>query len=207
MIALETTVDLGQYGVTAAALRNLFSPAGRREINDSAATEVAELVRKHIADYARTAHTTADTIEGGPATRTGHLEWPNTDVVKGDVTAEEATVEIASPGFRRALGPLRIVQKTKPKLTVPVHAMAYGRTVADLVADGVRVFRPRGRDFLATTKKTADGAALIVLYALKDEVTLRHQPDLLPKDQAFKDSARDGVLNLLRAKLARRSAS
>jgi hypothetical protein len=207
MIQIDATVDLSKWISTDQEIQNMLSPAGRKELNDAAATEVAELVRKHIAEYARTAHHTADTIAGGPAKRTGHLEWPNTDVQKGDVTSEEGAVEITSPGFRRVLGPLRIVPKTKSKLTVAVHEMSYGTTYGELIASGVKIFRPKGRDFLATTQKTADGAALMVLFLLKDEVTLKHQPDLLPKRNEFEDSAAEAVRTLVQAKFARRGAA
>lgn len=207
MIRMDATIDLSAWISADAQIQSLLTPAGRKELNDAASTEVAELVRKHLAEYARTAHTTADTITGGPAKRTGHLEWPNTDVQKGDATAEEGSVEITSPGFRRALGPLRIVPKTKPKLTVAVNAMSYGTTYGELIADGVKIFRPKGHDFLATTKKTADGIALVVLFLLKDEVTLKHQPDLLPKQNEFEDSAAEAVRTLVRAKFDRRGAA
>ena len=207
MIRIDATVDLSAWNLLAEDVQGLLSPAGRKELHDATSTEAAELVRRHIAEYARTAHTTADTITGGPAKRTGHLEWPNTDVQKGEVTSEEGSVEITSPGFRRALGPLRIVPDKKPKLTVAVHEMSYGTTYGELIASGVKIFRPKGRDFLATTKKTADGIALIVLFLLKDEVTLKHQPDLLPKKNEFEDSAAEAVRTLVEAKFSRRGAA
>ena len=207
MIQLETTVDLSAWNLVQEDILNLLMTGGRAELNDAAATEAAELVRKHIGEYARTAHHTADTITGGPATRTGHLEWPNTDVQKGEVSDSQGTVEITSPGFRRALGPLRIVPKEKPKLTVAVNEMSYGKTYKELKADGVKMFRPKGRDFLATTKKTADGMALVVLFILKDEVVLKHRPEMLPGKKDFEDSAATAVRTLIEAKFARRGAA
>jgi hypothetical protein len=207
MISIQATVDLSQYAPRSAAILSLLDPEAKKEMHDFAATAVVELLRSHIRAYAATHHDTANQITGGPAQRTGHLDKAAEGVEKGGITADGAEVNIRSPGFRRALGPLPIRAKNKPNLTIPVHAISYGKTVADVVAEGFCVFRPKGKDFIATSKKTADGAALIVLFALKDEVVLKHAPEMLPERQQFAEAARDGVLGVVMMRLQKRGAA
>lgn len=228
MISIQASVDLSKYTPRAAAFLSLLGPAAKKELHEAAATEVSELLRAHIRAYASKHHTTADTITGGPAARTGHLEDAAESVSKSSVTSDSAEVTISSPGFRRALGPLTIKAKNKPNLTIPIHATAYGKTVADLVADGMRIFRihsnKTGGDYLAMQdRKGITGSVLgavkrqkgrkqeppvlIVLYALKEQVTLKHAPDMLPSETEFSDAARRGVLDVVLMRLGNRGSA
>lgn len=208
MIALQTTVDFSKYGPRAAQILSLLGPAAKKDLHDGAATEVAELLRTHIAKYATTHHKTADDIAGGPAERTGHLEEAAASVAKGSVTADSAEVTISSPGFRRALGPLTILPKNKPALTVAIHADSYGKTYSECVAEGMKIFRIErkidGKKFLA---RLDESKKLIVLYALKQQVTLKHAPDMLPTGDEFKAAARAGVLGVVEYRLGNRGAA
>lgn len=208
MIALNTTVDYSQYGPKAAQILSLLRPKVKKELHDGAATEVAELLRTHISEYATTHHATADDIKGGPAERTGHLEKAADSVAKGSVTADSAEVTISSPGFRRALGPLTILPKNKPALTVAIRANSYGKTVSDMVAAGVKIFKIKkkdtGKEYLATI---SHGGELLVLYALKQQVTLKHAPEMLPEDDEFKTAARAGVVTVLERLFANRGTA
>ena len=208
MIALQTTVDFSHYGPRAAQILSLPGPAAKKDLHDGAATKVAELLRTHVAKYATTHHKTADDVEGGPAERTGHLEEAAASVAKGSVTADSAEVTISSPGFRRALGPLTILPKNKPALTVAIRANSYGKPVSDLVAAGVKIFRIKkkttGKEYLATISY---GGTLLVLYALKQQVTLKHAPEMLPEADEFKSAARAGVVGVVEMRLARRGAA
>lgn len=208
MIALQATVDYSQYGPKAAQILSLLGPAAKKDLHDGAATEVAELLRTHISEYAATHHATADDIKGGPAERTGHLEKAADSVAKGSVTADSAEVTISSPGFRRALGPLTILPKNKPALTVAIRANSYGKTVSDMVSAGVKIFKIKkkdtGKEYLATISY---GGELLVLYALRQQVTLKHEPELLPEPDEFKAAARAGVLGVLEMRLGKRGAA
>ena len=205
MIALQTTVDVSKYGPRAAQILSLLGPAAKKELHDGAATEVVELLRSHVRKYAATHHDTANNIKGGPAEPTGHLEKAADSVAKGSITAESGEVTISSPGFRRALGPLTILPKNKPALTVAIRANSYGKTVSDMVAAGVKIFRIKkkatGKEYLATISY---GGELLVLYALKQSVTLKHAPDMLPTGDEFKAAARAGVLGVVEYRLGKR---
>ena len=205
MIALNTTVDLSKYLPKAEQVRALLGPAIRKDLNEGGAKFIAALLRAHIGKYAVDHHGTADKIRGGPATRTGHLEDAAASVALGSITSESGEVTISSPGFRRALGPVTIVPKDKPALTVAIHADAYGKTYSDCVAEGMKIFRVHskktGGDYLA---KRGDDKALVVLYALKQEVTLKHAPELLPEADEFKKAARDGVVDVVETRLSMR---
>lgn len=208
MIALQTTVDFSKYGPRAAQILSLLGPAAKKELHDAAATETVELLKAHVKKYALSHHATADNVRGGPATRTGHLEKAAESVAKGSVTADSAKVTLSSPGFRRALGPLTILPKNKPALTVAIHADAYGKTYSDCVAAGMKIFRIErkidGKKFLA---RLDESKKLIVLYALKQEVTLKHAPDMLPTGDEFKAAARAGVLGVVEYRLGNRGAA
>lgn len=208
MIALQATVDYSQYGPKAAQILSLLGPEVKKEMHDGAADEVAELLRTHVSKYATTHHATADDIKGGPAERTGHIEEAAASVAKGSITADSAEVTISSPGFRRALGPLTILPKNKPALTVAIRANSYGKTVSDMVAAGVKIFKIKkkatGKEYLATISY---GGELLVLYALKQQVTLKHAPEMLPENDEFKAAARAGVVGVLEMLLAKRGAA
>jgi hypothetical protein len=205
MISLNATIT-GDASPLLATLMQRLGPAGRKEFHEGAATEVGILLRAHVMDYAKTHHKTADNIRGGPARRTEHLTKAAESVV-ADASADEGTVSITSPGFRRALGPLPIAPKTKQHLTIPVHAFAYGKTVGEMVRDGTKIFRPRGRDFLATTIKEGDENKLLVLFALKTSVVLKHEPEMLPPGNTMADAAKDGVIKVLAEVIRKRSAA
>ena len=147
-----------------------LSPAQRPELNREIAAEVGETVRDHLRDYALSHHRTANRLGARP---TGNLEDAKVEAMGG---ATGATVTVAALGIRRALGPLEIRPKGKSALTIPVAAIAYGRSVGYLKARGVEIFRPKGKNYLATT----EGKEVLPLYILAKRATLKHEPDLLP---------------------------
>lgn len=209
MIIIDATIDDRAWKATASELLRLAGPLMRRDMNEAAAIGIQELLQEHISDYAQNHHRSADTIgqdkryhSSGTAKRTGHLEKAAAEGVQmGDISADGAEVHIKSPGFRRALGPVTIVPKTKPALTVAVDAISYGNTYADLIASGLIIFRPKGRDFLATTIQEGGKAKMIILYILKQQVTLSHEPELLPAESDIRDTAHDEVKALILHKL------
>ena len=74
-----------------------------------------------------------------------------------------------------------ITPRAKKFLTIPVNAMAYGRSVADLKRRGIEVFRPKGKNFLAYKPKGAEKSQVSeVLYILARRAVLKHEPALLP---------------------------
>lgn len=159
------------------------------ELNREIAAEISETVRDHLRSYALSHHATADRLG---ATRTGNLEDA---AVEASSDATGATVTVAALGIRRALGPVEIRPKGKQALTIPVAAIAYGRKVSYLESHGIEVFRPKGKNYLATTEGSGKDAKLVPLYILAKRATLKHEPDLLP-------SAAELRVNALAAALA-----
>jgi hypothetical protein len=202
MITITTTIE-ENYSKILDALYSTLDGGGKKDLHDAAGSSVAELLRGHIGEYAQTHHKTAREIRGGPATPTGHLEEAAKSVKKESVTDSEALITVRSPGMRRALGSLTIYPDQKQWLTVAVHAMAYGETVGTKEEPGtlrkkypdMKIFRPKGRDFLGTTDASKN---LIVLYVLKQRVTLPHEPELIPTGKELVENAKEGVQNRLK---------
>lgn len=205
MIRLDCTVE-NRASTLLQTLVQRLGPEGRQELNEGATHEVAVLVRTHILDAAKTRHTTADNIRNGPAGRTGHLTKAG-ESVEESVSSDEGTVTISSPGFRRALGPLTILPTRRQHLTIPADALAYGKTVAEVVREGINVFRPKGRNFLATVDKSTGKPTLRVLYNLVQSATLKHEPELLPRVDEMEAAGKKGVLNVIQDIINKRGAA
>jgi hypothetical protein len=190
VISVRATVQ-GDAGKMLQALARELGPAGRAKLNEAATHPVAVQIRGHILEASQTRHSTADNIRRGPATRTGHL-LKAAESVSETVTADAGEVTISSPGFRRALGPLNIRVREKQFLTIPVDALSYGETVKTLRARGISVFRRKS--YLATRH---DGQ-FRVLFLLRYEVTLKHDPGLMPKPEEMAEQAKAGLLDLVK---------
>lgn len=175
------------------ALAKSLGRDGRTSLNTAAAYSLWASARAHLRDYAGTHHKTADGIKGGPATRTGHLEEA-AETMSWEAGADVARVTVRSPGFGRVFREIRITPKTASALTVPIHAMAYGRRVAE-VRRSTTVFRPKGTNILATTDKQGD---LVPLYALVRAVTLPQDRAMLPTDADMRKAAARGMLEEIR---------
>lgn len=204
MISLDCTVE-NRSSTLLQTLVQRLGPAGRQSLNEAATHEIAVLVRTHILAAARTRHRTADSIRGGPATRTGHLTKAAESVAE-EVSSTEGMVTISSPGFRRALGPVTILPKRRAHLTIPTDAVAYGKTVAEVVREGIKVFRPKGKNFLATSEKELGGWTLRVLFNLVTSATLKHEPELLPAKTEMEAEGKKGVLSVIRSIVERGAA-
>lgn len=190
MISVQATVT-GDAAKVLQTLSRELGPAGRAKLNEAATHPVAVQIRGHVLAASQTRHSTADNIRRGPAQRTGHL-LKAAESVSEVVTAEAGEVTVSSPGFRRALGPLHIRVREKQFLTIPVDALSYGETVKTLRARGISVFRRKS--YLATKH---DGQ-FRVLFLLRYEVTLKHDPGLMPKPEEMADEAKAGLLDLVK---------
>ncbi len=171
-------------------LADQLSDTARASIHEAAGKALQVAVRSHILDVAAPArHESADRLG---ARRSGHLEAAG-DSVDFQADSDGAAVSVSSPGFARVFGPLTIRPRRRQALTIPVHALAYGRTVAE-VARERPVFRPQGKDYLATARP---GGPLTVLYVLRQSVTIPQDRGLLPSDGEMSAAAADGVRRLL----------
>jgi len=168
-----------------------LEPGARAELHQEIAAEIQQTVQGHLRQYALAHHRTAASLGARP---TGNLEDAK---VESTSDSDGATVTVAALGIRRALGPLTITPKNKAALTIPVAAIAYGRSVAYLKAHGVDVFRPKGKDYLAY-KENPKSQFSTVIYILAKRATLKHEPGLLPGQEELEknaiEAARDYIM-------------
>ena len=180
------------------AISRRLEPSARAELHREIAAEISETVRGHLRRYALTHHATASRLGARP---TGNLEDAGDGDGGASVSATSdssgATVSIAAKGIRRALGPVTIRPRTKAALTIPVAALAYGRSVAHLKSHGYNIFRPKGKNYLAY-KENPKSQFSTVLYILAKQATLKHEPDLLPSRATLTanalEAARDYIM-------------
>ena len=169
------------------AIEKRLGPSSRAELHGEIAAEISETVRDHLRSYALTHHRAASRLGARP---TGNLEKARVDA-RSDSSG--ATITVAAKGIRRALGPVEIRPRNKSALTIPVAALAYGRTVAYLRNQGIEVFRPKGKNYLATTNGKGKDAKVVPLYILAKRATLKHEPDLLPTRETLAANALEAV--------------
>jgi len=159
-----------------------LEPGARAELHQEIAAEIQQTVQGHLRRYALSHHKTATGLGARP---TGNLEDAK---VEATSDSNGATVTVAALGIRRALGPVEIRPRNKQALTIPVAAIAYGRSVAYLKAHGVDVFRPKGKNYLAY-KENPKSQFSTVIYILAKRATLKHEPDLLPTRETLSANA------------------
>lgn len=167
-----------------------LEPSARAELHREIAAEISETVRDHLRSYALSHHKTATGLGARP---TGNLEDAKVDATSN---SGGATITVAALGIRRALGPVEIMPRNKQALTIPVAAIAYGRSVAYLQALGIDVFRPKGKNYLAT--RDGDGN-VVPLYILAKQATLKHEPDLLPRKEELAGNALEAARDYIMA--------
>jgi len=160
-----------------------LSPSSRVGVHAEIAAEISETVRDHLRAYALGHHWSARNLGARP---TGNLEDAR---VRSSSDEDGATVTVAAKGIRRALGPLEITPLHKRALTIPVAALAYGRSVAYLKSHGIDVFRPKGKNYLATTEGKGKDAKVVPLYILAKRATLEYEPELLPTRETLAANA------------------
>ena len=169
-----------------------LEPGARAELHREIASEISETVRGHLRSYALNHHGTASRLGARP---TGNLEDARVDATSD---SSGATVTVAALGIRRAIGPVEIRPREKSALTIPVAALAYGHTVSYLRNSGVEIFRPKGKNYLATTEGKGKDAKIVPLYILAKRATLKYEPDLLPTRETLAanaaEAARDYVM-------------
>lgn len=184
----DITVDIDTPQLDAISRR--LEPSARAGLHQAIAAEVQQTVRRHLRVYALAHHATAARLGARP---TGNLEDAKVTATSG---ADSATVTVAAPGIRRALGPLTIRPKTRQSLTIPVAALAYGRTVADLRNNGIDVFRPKGKNYLAY-RENPKSKFSTVLYILAKRATLKYEPGLLPRHETLAANAAEAARDYL----------
>lgn len=184
------------------ALRAALGPAGRKALNSGATESLWAACRSHLRDYAMRHHGSAMRLGARP---TGHLEQAAASSVwSADDSA--GRVEISAPGISRVWHPLTIVPRTARALTIPVHALAYGRRVAE-VSRAYDVFRPKRKggkpaNYLAAV---IDGR-LTPLYVLVRRASVPQDRSMLPADDALGKAAASGMLGVIRRAMERKAS-
>lgn len=177
-----------------AAFARGLGPAGMQKLNEGAAQALWADIRAHLGRESGRRHKWASKLGAQP---TGHLEEAARST-KWAADAEAATVTVHSPGISRAFHPLRIVPREKTWLTIPVHALGYGRRASEVSA-AHRLFRPKGKDYLMAD---IDGKATVV-YLLRKAVMVPQDRGLMPSDEELKSAAGRGYMAAIRKALAK----
>ena len=187
------------------SMRRLFAamgPQGRRACHHAMAYALLVLCRKHLARAAASRHKTAARLGAAP---TGHLgEAARTMLIQAD--ADHGAVEVRSPGFARALGPLTVRARRAKALTIPLDRVAHGRRAAELKRMGWSLFRAPGPALRGILLGKGPSGEVRALYALRPSVTLPHDPGLLPKHEALAQTAKAALAKRLQDALRRTAA-
>lgn len=178
--------------------RRLANIAGKdtvRRLNRSIGLVVFERTRTFLDEMAATRHKVADRLGAKP---TRYLEYASGRTTLEETTEKGSTIAIKNtPGLFRAFHPLRISAVRSKYLTIPVADVSYGMRVADLRREGMRIFRPGGKNILATTEEVGRGKKkrqqLRPLYALVRSVTVPKDEGLLPKAADIREWAVDAT--------------
>lgn len=125
------------------------------------------------------------------------------------VTDQSATITIGDSRFPQRLfgGVLR--PKAAKALTIPIHAVAHGRTAGEMaMRDGRPLFqvKPAGSRQVFLARTQPDGEVQF-LYVLKRSVTQKPDPNALPTNNQMAQAAVSAADRQLQVELARRKIS
>ncbi|MBO4709468.1 MAG: hypothetical protein J5727_06805 [Kiritimatiellae bacterium] len=192
---MKVEISIRQSTVPDALIRSL-SPSARTDLHAVAAETVAEFVGAHIRSYAGRKHTTAQAFGASP---TRHYE-DGAAAISTSADASAGTVTIPIPGISRAWGDVTIRPGPgKSKLTIPAKSGApevYGKTV--------KILKGLGWKFASGRRGTPQEKLLFgrrdgekesrVMFVLKESVTQRRDPSLLPTQDEIADCAGKAVV-------------
>ena len=195
-----TLITISEHTPRLDALGDALSLKGIRALNSRAAARLFANVRRHLLEISKTRHTTALRLGAAP---TGYFEKAYAN--SGHTSDEHgATVTVRAPGFRRVFGDVQITPVVAQALTIPIHALAYGKRVSQLRHEGVTIFRPKGANYLAKANK--DGT-ITPLYILARSALVRQDRTLLPSDDEMREQVKKGYRNAIEAILKKANAS
>ena len=206
---MKVEIPIRQSTLPDALIRSL-SPSARTDLHAVAANAVAEMVGAHIRAYSGTMHSTAQSF-GAPPTR--HYE-DGAAAISTSADASAGTVTIPIPGISRAWGDVTIRPGPgKTKLTIPARSGApevYGKTVGILKALGWKFSSGRRgtpQEKLLFGRRDGEKESR-VMFILKESVTQRRDPSLMPEQAEIARRAGDAVVRrvLDAVRKARRSA-
>lgn len=191
------TISADQFPQATARLARLQALGGTlRPLLTAAAGAVAREIRTHL----RTKNAQPN-ARGWP--KQGFYGREAQAVAVGAVSDTEARVDIASPALaHRYLGGT-ITPKRGRALTIPATAEAYAAGAPREGYWGDRLFRPKGKRYLATK----DGDTITVQYFLARSVTHQPDPSVLPADARLNQVATTALESALNRQLRRLEAN
>lgn len=187
-----------------AAYAAALSPPRRPALHTAISDTMAYGIRSHLDGAAGTRHKTANKLGADP---TNYIKNKAVGNTKGEADADSARVIIHSDpsinfdarGLARAWQPLTIRPREKEWLTIPVHAISYGKRIKDLPA-GMKVFRPVQKG--GTGKRNVLAAIVdgkfTPLYALSKGVAIPQDSGLLPQKPSLLKMASNAVIGFLK---------
>lgn len=167
-------------------------PAGRQRLYDAATLGMLTLLRAHFRREAPRRHATAHRLGASP---TNHLERVT---LSREATAQAAYVGIASPGIRRALGPLTIRPRNARALTIPIAAEAYGHRAGELSAKyGLSLFAAKSKAGRGILFGADHDGNIKPLYVLRASAHIPQDRSLLPTLSELRNAVRAEVVKVL----------
>ncbi len=107
----------------------------------------------------------------------GSTHWALEKITKGQSTTNQGSVNVDVAGASRAYHDVTILPRWKRALTIPIHSIAYGKSVKDFEG----LFRPKNKNILA---KVVNGQ-LVPIFALVKRAFQPQDSTLLPTDSTF----------------------
>lgn len=158
--------------------------------------EIADAAQLTTADYLREIsgyrHRTANALGAEP---TGALEKAAGRVTSSS-DSRSSTVTVLGNLFARAFRDVTITPRSARALTLPINAIAYGKRVSELEAQGYKFFVPKGQSKPLLWATDPSGASM-PMYYLAAKVEQPQDRTLLPSDEEYLDAARAGARKYL----------
>lgn len=194
-------------------------PVWRQQLYSVGANALANEVKRHIRHEAPRRHNTAYRLGGKP---TNLLQKGASRVTVWNASDQGASVLVPIPGITRAFRDLTITPKEAQKLTIPIAGAAYGHRVRELKREGWKIFRipakgskmitqpgehprkfDRYKDLLAGTHGDKN---VTFLYALKKQVVVRKDRNLLPADEKVTEVINRAIARTIKRELERKAS-
>ena len=174
MATINLTMRMEEVAGYIARFQEQVSPAWAGKI---AAMTGYTRIREYLMDVVSRRHSSAQRLSATPS---GF--WAGaSEQVRLNLAADGGEIVIEHPGIRRAVSDVVIRPKRAKALTIPLHAMSYGKRVGEVERLlGEKLVRPKGARLLA--RKEGDGK-LTPMYLLTAQAFQKQDPTLLPSEQ------------------------
>lgn len=168
--------------------------------------EVQEETVRHLTELAGTRHETANRLGATPSNHLAQAAEKAADPSALTMTGfNEATLTINHVGLARAFHDITIVPKEKKALAIPINAIAYNKSPAQMTLEGHELFVLGGKKFDTgkniLAEKLPDGS-ILALFLLVASVTQRQDRSLLPSDEQWSAAAARGASTYIKKTLS-----